>query len=189
MEGGKRWPWSPCRRSVFETLLLPHVPHLYRLAYRFCGNRDDAEDLVQDLLAKLYPRAAELTELDRPRPWLSRVLYRMYVDGYRRAARDPVELSDQADTHPTSLPGPEQAADRAGLQRRIGAALERLNDDQRAVVILHDMEGFSLPEVQLILDVPLGTLKSRLNRAHARLRSALYEPAEEPIPAPRRVIE
>jgi len=177
-----------CRRSVFETLLEPHIPHLYRLAFRFCAQREDAEDLVQELLTKLYPRTGELECLDRPRPWLSRVLYRLYVDRYRRAVRDPVEFFEHTDLHPSGLPEPDQAAERLGLQQRIADALNCLNEDQRAVVILHDIEGFSLPEVQLILDVPLGTLKSRLNRAHSRLRGVLSDDeAVEPSADRRRV--
>ncbi len=190
----KLWTRIVCGEHSFEALLEPHVGYLFRLAYHFSGNRDDAEDLVQDLLAKLYPRAAELRELEQLRPWLARVLYRMYIDRCRSVARSPVvrPLADATDadqcTHPA--PGPEAAAENDDLQQRLTHALGRLNADQRAVVILHDIEGYTLVELQDVLGVPLGTLKSRLNRAHAQLRQQLETGPKsvEPFPARQRLI-
>lgn len=190
----KLWTRIVCRENSFEALLEPHVAYLYRLAYRFCGDRDDAEDLVQDLLTKLYRRAEELGRLEQLRPWLARVLYRMYVDRCRSLARSPVlrpaaEASDADDyLHPG--PGPEGAAEQDDLQDRLGRALTKLNPDQRAVVILHDIEGYTLVELQHVMEVPLGTLKSRLNRAHAHLRTELQNesPSVEPFPTQRRLI-
>jgi len=90
------------RHDAFETLLRPHLDALYRLAYRFTGNPADAEDLVQDVLIKLYPRRAELASIERLRPWLARVLYRQFVDKSRIHARTPfasLELVDEDDQH------------------------------------------------------------------------------------------
>src|SRR5712664_2035056 len=74
----------------FEDLLRPQVEYLYRLAWRFTGSVADAEDLVQDVLIKLFPRTRELLEIERLRPWLARVLYHQYVDSVRQRARSPV---------------------------------------------------------------------------------------------------
>lgn len=71
----------------FAELLRPHVEYLYRLAWRFIASEADAEDLVQDLLLKLYPRTAELAAVEVLRPWLARVLYRQYVDTVRQQGR------------------------------------------------------------------------------------------------------
>ncbi len=190
----KLWTRIVCGEHSFEALLEPHVGYLFRLAYHFCGNQDDAEDLVQDLLAKLYPRAAELRDLEQLRPWLARVLYRMYIDRCRSVARSPVlrPLGDATDAdqcaHPA--PGPEAAAENDGLQQRLTHALGQLNSDQRAVVILHDIEGYTLAELQDVLGAPLGTLKSRLNRAHSQLRQQLETGPKsvEPFPARQRFI-
>ena len=178
--------------SKFEDLLRPQVEYLYRLAWRFTGSVADAEDLVQDLLLKLYPRTRELLDIERLRPWLAKVLYRQYIDFVRERARSPlVELAadsegedDPLDTLPALKDGPEDHAERSRLRERILAALERLSPEQRAVVTMHDVEGYSLDELETILETPLGTLKSRLHRARQRLRALL---PMEPFSAGERV--
>jgi RNA polymerase sigma-70 factor (ECF subfamily) len=173
----------------FEDLLRPQVEYLFRLAWRFTGSVADAEDLVQDVLIKLFPRTQELLEIERLRPWLARVLYHQYVDSVRQRARSPiVELvTDESEDNPfEALPetkdGPEEHAERSGQRERILRALDRLNPEQRAVVAMHDVEGYSLEELEKVLETPLGTLKSRLHRARQRLRALLpmepFSPAE-----------
>ncbi|MFQ5488882.1 MAG: RNA polymerase sigma factor, partial [Gammaproteobacteria bacterium] len=71
-------------QAHFERLLRPHLEQLYRLAYRFTGNATDAEDLVQDLLIKIYPRREELKQVEKLRPWLARVMYNLFIDHKRR---------------------------------------------------------------------------------------------------------
>jgi len=188
-------PILPFRRaraapSRFEELLRPHLEYLYRLAWRFTGNSADAEDLVQDVLLKLYPRE-ELSRIEKLRPWLARVLYRQYVDWVRRRARSPIveqaldmEGEDPLDALPALEGGPEEHAERSRWQERIAEALGRLNPEQRAVVALHDIEGYSLEELAEVLETPLGTLKSRLHRARGRLRALLRM---EPFSAGERV--
>jgi RNA polymerase sigma factor (sigma-70 family) len=179
-------PVSPYRRARptelnFEDLLRPQVEYLYRLAWRFTGSVADAEDLVQDVLLKLYPRTQEMLAIQRLRPWLARVLYHQYVDSVRQRARSPIKEfaadgegdDDPMDTFPTETEGPEQHAERSGLRQHILAALRQLNAEQRAVVAMHDIEGYSLEELETILETPLGTLKSRLHRARQRLRAML----------------
>ena len=154
----------------------PHLEHLYRLAWRFTGNAADAEDLVQDLLVKLYHRREELAGLEAPRPWLAKVLYRQYVDIVRRHARAPAiqAVDDETlEAIPDTADGPEALAERARLQERLLSAMARLNPQQRALVVLHDVEGYTLEELVAVLDEPLGTLKSRLHRARERLRALL----------------
>ena len=177
---------SPYRRarpaeSNFEDLLRPQVEYLYRLAWRFTGSVADAEDLVQDVLTKLFPRTQELLEIERLRPWLARVLYNQYVDSVRQRSRSPiVELvagvegeENPLDALPAAKDGPEAEAERTGQRERILRALDRLNPEQRAVVAMHDVEGYSLEELETMLETPLGTLKSRLHRARQRLRALL----------------
>src|SRR4029450_4495221 len=78
--------------AEFAQLMREHVPTLYRSAYRWTGAVDRAEDLVQQLLVRLYPRLAELRELDRVRPWALRVMYRIFVDELRRERASPVQF-------------------------------------------------------------------------------------------------
>jgi len=197
----KRMGWLKRRRvsratgdaAEFERLMREHAPALYRSAYRWTGAVDRAEDLVQQLLVRLYPRLAELRELDRLRPWALRVMYRIFVDGVRRERASPVQFGAEtaADGEATSEdeawldPGPEPAelVERELTQERLVRAWERLGEDHRVVLSMHDIEDYSLPELAQIMDIPLGTLKSRLHRARARLRELLA--AERIIAADR----
>ncbi|MEA3244016.1 MAG: RNA polymerase sigma factor [Pseudomonadota bacterium] len=168
----------------FESLLRPHLRDMYRVAYRFTGNRDDAEDLVQDVLTKLYPREQELAGVEHLKPWLARVLYRQFVDNRRRHARTPFAAqqnppaadNDEPDpitALPGNLPGPDAGVEQHLLQQRLHQALDHLSEDHRSVLTLHDMEGYTLKELETTLDTPLGTLKSRLHRARQQLRLEL----------------
>jgi RNA polymerase sigma factor (sigma-70 family) len=190
-------PVSPYRRARpaelnFEDLLRPQVEYLYRLAWRFTGSVADAEDLVQDVLLKLFPRTEEMLGIQRLRPWLARVLYHQYVDSVRKRARSPIlELVVDADAEehpmdkvPATTESPEEHAERVGSRERILEALRQLNAEQRAVVAMHDVEGYSLEELETMLETPLGTLKSRLHRARQRLRELL---SMEPFSVRQRV--
>jgi RNA polymerase sigma-70 factor (ECF subfamily) len=179
--------------AEFERLMREHVPVLYRSAYRWTGAVDRAEDLVQQLLVRLYPRLPELRELDRLRPWALRVMYRMFVDGIRRERASPVQFGAETATESEAGedepwldpgPGPAELAEQELTQERLVRAWERLGEDHRVVLSLHDIEDYSLPELAQIMDIPLGTLKSRLHRARARLRELL---AAERIVAADRV--
>jgi RNA polymerase sigma factor (sigma-70 family) len=165
--------------SVFERLVGPHVEPLYKLAYRFTNNTMEAEDLVQDLLLKLYPKCHELEKVEKLRPWLARVMYRMWVDRLRSqrlsvvdAVDDLTELAQSVEAvDPDSIP--EQAYHRSITQKKLLQALEQLSEDHRIVLILHDVEGYSLEEMRVVLNCAIGTLKSRLHRARDRLRNLL----------------
>ncbi len=168
----------------FDALLRPHLERLYRPAYRFTGSRDDAEDLVQNLLIKLIPQLQKLEQVDILGPWLARALYNLFVDDARRRAREvsaigmgtsDVAILDQLIDE--SSESPEQGAERLLSQRRLAAAWQRLPAEQRAVIAWHDIEGYSLDELAAAHDLPLGTIKSRLHRARARMRRLLTEPA------------
>ena len=156
----------------FDALLRPHVRGLYNTAYRYTGSREDAEDLVQDLLLKLYPRTAELERIEDLKPWLTRSLYNAFIDRVRRARRSPEPSGEEA----SDLPGVSTPdADVLSWEQReaLNTALADLSPEHRAVVVLHLVEGYALPELERMMGVQLGTLKSRLHRAKAHLREAL----------------
>lgn len=184
-------PFKKQQRDPFETLLEGHLDTLHRLAYRFCGNRNDAEDLLQDLLVKLYPKTQQMQEIENLRPWLARSLYNLYVDWVRRRVRSPIqggedELSVAIDEGGRAEPGLEQGIEQQQLRSQILEAMEQLNPDQRTLISFHDMEGYTLPELEIILETPIGTLKSRLHRARAKLREQLEM---EPLDGLERVSE
>ena len=170
-------------QDEFETLLQPHLDHLMRLAYRYTDDNHRAEDLVQDVLIKLYPRKKELQQIDKLRPWLARVMYRQFIDDIRRYARSPVKLLEDeaaAEGDPYSSyqglePEPDAALEQDQEIGKVQRVWSELSDEHRSVLGLHDVEGYTLQELVDVLDAPLGTLKSRLHRARARLRLLLRQ--------------
>lgn len=171
------------KRDSFSETLRPHLPALYRMAYRLTRNRADSEDLLQDLVVKLYGRREQLSELDEPVVWLRRTLYNQYVDSYRRARLRPTPFTDltrNGDEDPLAArpspdAGPEALAERTQNNELLSRAIDALSENQRALVLLHDVEGMTLTELEKILDEPLGTLKSRLHRARRALRDLLRD--------------
>jgi RNA polymerase sigma factor (sigma-70 family) len=178
--------------AEFERLLREHVPAFFRSAYRWTGSVDRAEDLVQDLLVRLYPRLDELRNLERIRPWAMRVMYRIFVDEVRRGRSSPVQFGfhddDESDNAGEGFidaeADPSRLVEQLLTQERIIAAWTHLSEDHRVLLSMHDIEDYSLPELAQIIDVPLGTLKSRLHRARARLRDLLLA-TERSVPADR----
>jgi len=182
------WPISRSKAPTsaateFDGLIREHVPALYRSAFRWTGSQDRAEDLVQDLLVRLYPMHEELRHLDRLRPWAMRVMYRIFIDQLRRERNSPLEFAadvgecdvagedDGGCTDPAA--GPPELLERQLTQERIVAAWTLLADEHRVVLSMHDIEGYSLVELAAMMEVPLGTLKSRLHRARAKMRQLL----------------
>jgi RNA polymerase sigma-70 factor (ECF subfamily) len=179
---------SDSSAADFDQLLREHVRPLYRYAYRWTGDVDQAEDLVQETLTRLYPELPRLREIEQLRPWVARVMYRIFVDWLRRANRSPVvfagrsgsmgespEDDEDDDQAADETWNPETLAERAFERERIEAAWARLHKQHRVVLSLHEIEGYSLEEVAHIIEAPLGTAKSRLNRARNRLRDLLNE--------------
>ncbi|NOZ37781.1 MAG: RNA polymerase sigma factor [Gammaproteobacteria bacterium] len=142
--------WSRNRQNDhFEVLLKPFIPFLYQLAWRFTRSQADAEDLVQELLSKLYPRQQELEKIENLRAWLAKVLYRQYVDRLRMQSRTPVDLANTGTEAEEEFEIPastEADQEQAQLIAQIERLLPQLNDDQRLLLILHDVEGRLHPQ-------------------------------------------
>mgnify|MGYP003575726516 CR=1 FL=1 len=180
MAWGKNATSLAGRAAEFDRLVRPHVTAWYRSAYRWTGAVDRAEDLVQELLTRLYPLLDQLRTLDKIRPWAMRVMYRIFVDQVRRERASPIEYESPADEdteeehrHIHSSEEPPQLVEQQLTQERIAEAWAKLGEEHRVVLALHDIEGYSLVELAPMLEVPIGTLKSRLHRARARLRQLL----------------
>lgn len=172
-------PFDHSQRASFDTLIKPHLDRLYRLSFRLAGNKAEAEDLFQDVLTKIFPRLNELIEIEEPGSWLCRVMYNHFIDNRRRYARQRL-VSVSEDRLPgkslEELPGnldPVADAERLDNIMRLQRAFSELSEDHRLVVLLHDSEGYKLTEIQDVTGTPVGTLKSRLHRARARLREIL----------------
>jgi len=169
------------RTVDFESLVRPHMLRLYRLAYRLTGNGPDAEDLVQDVLVKLYPKERQLLDIDKLGPWLAKVLYRTFLDQQRRNKRSPLHLVhkephgefDLLDVIASPTAGPEEATAKNETVARLQTAINSLNQDQHHLCLLYYVEGYTLAELEDILETPLGTLKSRIHRSRHFLRAFL----------------
>ena len=159
----------------------PHLERLYRLAWRLTGRKAEAEDLFQELLIRAYGKLDKLVNIDEPGSWLARVMYNLFIDERRRFARrrlHTVEESELSGDGLAGLPGAEDPVhDVQRLQHleRLDAALSQLSDEHRAIVLLHDTEGYKLSEIHELMNIPVVTVKSRLHRARARLREILGE--------------
>ena len=168
--------------SEFETVLAPHIEHLHHLAYRFTGGAAAAEDLLQDVLVKTYAQWDAIRRYERLDVWLARVLYNEYIDGWRRTRMQPQFWSALSDgdlarvegcPDPRRLANPPKVVADQQLQRRLIECLARLNPQHRAILLLHDVEEYTLQECAAIFSKPIGTCKSRVFRARAKLREHL----------------
>lgn len=167
--------------AVFERLVRPHLERLYRLSYRLTHDKAEADDLFQDVLTKIYARLDDLLAVRDPGPWLKRVMYNHFIDNKRRFARQrlvTVEAAQLPEQSVENFPGdgdPVRDAERLDNIMQLRKALDELSDEHRTVILLHDVEGYKMSEIQSLTGDPVGTVKSRLHRARARLREMLQE--------------
>jgi RNA polymerase sigma-70 factor (ECF subfamily) len=162
-------PGGESEQERFAALIQLHYQVLYRAAYRLTRSEVDAEDLVQEVCLRAYPRLDEVERLEHPRGWLLRVLYRLFVDLRRRYERKNVRAIDEDEEVVSGEPSPPEEAERALDRWRIEDAWRYLNPEQRLLLVLHDVEGYSLAEIQSLTGLKEGTIKSRLHRARVRL--------------------
>lgn len=164
---------------TFERIIRPHMDRLYRFAWRLTGTKAEAEDLFQELLLKAYGKTEQLLDIEEPGTWLSRIMYNLFIDEQRRFKRQRLQTVDEGHLPGDGLAGlageldPEADKVRYDKLVSLDRALNQLSDEHRIVVLLHDTEGYKLNEIQTITDTPVGTIKSRLHRARARLREIL----------------
>src|ERR1700745_162172 len=170
--------WVP---PSWDEIVRAHSARVYRLAYRLTGNQHDAEDLTQEVFVRVFRSLSSYTP-GTFEGWLHRITTNLFLDGARRKQRIRFEgLADEmAPGLPGSAPPPAEAFDDTHLDDDVQAALKALPPEYRAAVVLCDIEGFSYEEIAATLGVKLGTVRSRIQRARAQLRSAL----EHRSPAP-----
>jgi RNA polymerase sigma-70 factor (ECF subfamily) len=144
---------------------------LYNVAYRLAGNDDDANDLAQEALLRVR-KGLESYQPGSMEAWLSRIVTNVFLDEVRRRRRRPVEGMPE---EPDRVLPPSAAADVATdkLSDEVQAALRALPEDFRAAVVLADVVGLSYEEIGEALDVPVGTVRSRIHRGRRQLRAAL----------------
>lgn len=172
------------RTRQFEQRVGESRPRLWRLAHAWCRNRALADDLVQEALAKGLRNHAQLREADSLHAWLCGILAHCWHDHLRahRAMEDVADLDDAALVADGS---PESECLQSEIVRRVRRAVTELPVPQREVVTLVDLEEFSYAEVAAILEIPIGTVMSRLSRARNALKERLREYNACGLAAPR----
>ena len=171
----------------FEQAVQGLLPELFGVARRLTRNQADAEDLVAEAIAKAWLARATLRERDRFAGWMVRILTNLFLSQYRFEAHHPHEPLDAEDDfslfermHQPFLmwwSTPEQEFLDRLLREDLVRAIEALSEPFRVVVTLADVEGLAYAEIATLLQVPIGTVRSRLARARAQLQKALWDHA------------
>lgn len=174
-------------QKTFEDDAMQFAPQLYSAALRMARNPADAEDLVQETFLKAYRAYHTFEAGTNLKAWLYRILTNTYINRYRKKQRRPdeVDLGDVQDLYLYRKIGSADSADLStsaedavleGLvESDIKAAVESLPENFRVPVLLADLEGFAYKEIAEILDIPIGTVMSRLHRGRKALQRELYE--------------
>ena len=163
--------WTP---PSWDDIVREHSTRVYRLAYRLTGNQHDAEDLTQEVFVRVFRSLSSYTP-GTFEGWLHRITTNLFLDQARRKQRIRFDglPDDVGDRLPGREPGPERAWEHNNLDYDVQHALDALPPDFRAAVVLCDIEGLSYEEIAATLDVKLGTVRSRIHRGRALLRSEL----------------
>ena len=172
---------------LFEQEFMPHVDSLYNFAYRLTNDEDDANDLVQETYLKAYRFFDSYEQGTNAKAWLFRILKNSFINDYRKKSKEPskVDYDEVQSFYNSEHTEVEATVDLRveTVQEMIGdeitVALNSLDVDFRTIIILSDLEGFKYEEMAKILDIPIGTVRSRLHRARNLLKGALSEYAKK----------
>ena len=161
--------------NAFEQLLLRYEKLILHIARRYFTNREDALDASQDAIIRIYKGLANVViqEDGTLKAWICKVTANTCLDIVRKRRVATEELTDDSISTSPTLPSAEESAMTNERVREILTAIAKLPDDHRMVLILRDMQGLTYEELAEALDLTLGTVKSRLNRARAALKKLL----------------
>lgn len=168
------------KQKEFEREALVHLDTLYSVALRLTGNASDAEDLVQDTVTKAYRAWDKYEPGTNCRAWLVTIMRNTFINQYRRRSKRPSAVQYDA-VEDISVFEQVQDRDPEGsffhfiVDDEVKQAIEELPEEFRMPVVLSDVEGMSYAEVAEVLDLPVGTVKSRLFRGRRRLQQRLYQ--------------
>lgn len=170
------------KHRVFDKEFMPHIDSMYNFAFRLTNDEDDANDLVQDTYLKAFRFINSFSQGTNAKAWLFRILKNSFINDFRKKSKEPAKVDYQdvettynseedAETNQTVDLRVESVQDLIGDE--IANALNALPVDFRTVIILCDVEGFTYEEMAKILDIPIGTVRSRLHRARMLLKDKL----------------
>jgi len=177
------------RRADFEATALPHLDALYHAALSMTRNAANADDLVQETFLKAWRFWDKFKAGTSCKAWLFRIMTNTYINQYRRWSREPYKVDfDEIEEHSehkisgdavATLDEAEREAFDQVFSDEVRAAMESLPPYFRIVALLADVEGFSYQEIAEMIDVPIGTVRSRLSRARGMLQRRLLDYARE----------
>lgn len=164
--------------AAWERVVREFSRRVYNLAYRFTGRHEAAEDLTQEVFVKVYrslhlydPRAGDLAN------WLMRLARNLIIDDYRKRQRTPTDSGEDLEAHSyhlrSEIDSPQRRLERQEKQQQVQIAIGKLSHDLRECVILRDIEELSYQEIVDLLQIPEGTVKSRINRGRIELAKIL----------------
>ena len=167
---------------IFDKEFMPHIDSMYNFAFRLTNDEDDSNDLVQDTYMKAFRFVNSFQEGTNAKAWLFRILKNSFINDYRKKSKEPSKVdyqevetvynsTEDAEFESTSDLRIEAVQDLIGDE--VAMALNGLPVDFRTVIILCDIEGFTYEEMAKILDIPIGTVRSRLHRARNLLKEKL----------------
>ncbi len=174
------------KQEIFDREFLPHINSMYNFGYRLTLERDDAKDLVQDTYFKAFRFIESFQKGTNAKAWLFRILKNSFINDYRKKSKEPGKVDYQEvesyynsdDVQRQITPDLRVEALKDMIGDEISNALNSLDVDFRTVIILCDLEGFKYEEMAKILDIPIGTVRSRLHRARQLLKEKLSEYAK-----------
>ncbi len=175
------------KTEIFDKEFMPHVDSMYNFGYRLTFDEDDAKDLVQDTYLKAFRFINSFQRGTNAKAWLFRILKNSFINEFRKKSKQPSKVdyneveqyynSDDAGENITTDLRVETVQHMIGDE--ISGALNAIPVDFRTVIILSDLEGFTYEEMSKILDIPIGTVRSRLHRARNMLKERLAGYAKE----------
>ena len=172
--------------KIFETEFLPQIDALYTFAFHLTLNEEDANDLVQETYLKAFRFIDKYMEGTNAKAWLFKILKNAFINQYRRKSKQPtrvdyeeiVNYHDEEDSQYSSYLDLREDMFQHMMGDEVTSAINSLPVDFRVVILLCDIEGFTYEEISKIIDIPIGTVRSRLHRARNMLKEKLKEYAE-----------
>jgi RNA polymerase sigma-70 factor, ECF subfamily len=172
---------------AFDEIVERYEQRVYAIALRMTGNVEDARDAMQDVFISALRALRSFRGDAQLSTWIHRVAVNASLDLLRKRKRHVAQPLEEAGEHQSDDVGPEDAAARAARAVEVQRALQKVSEEHRAVLVLHDLQDLDYAETAAALDIPVGTVKSRLHRARAEMARLLGhlrdpEPSEGPEP-------
>jgi RNA polymerase sigma-70 factor (ECF subfamily) len=173
-------------QAAWETIVRQHWRKVFNVAYKFVGKHDEAEDLAQDIFLKIFKALDTFDRRANFQTWIISIARNLCIDHYRSIRKERETIArevDAGDLTPVSAEiGPEGALERSDLRALLQRALERLPIALRTAVVLRDLQELSYQEIADQLDLPEGTVKSRINRGRLELARQVRRLQDKAVP-------